>query len=186
MPLVQAATRFVNYPASSDHTIAVAATTAEPAPEETRSASFSNVGPAPGTDDFSGGESAGAEPDLGAPGMKLAALRGTTSQTTFEETLSGTSMAAPLVAGGVAALLESTGSMEFDDLTDRLERTAQPAEQVAEAEVGAGLLDLDAAVSDDEREETQADAMDDEAVTRDEAFRSESDWRGRPFLGVFD
>jgi len=55
-----------------------------------RSASFANVGPSPGTVNFSEGETSGVEVDIAAPGMAQEAQldSGTT-------TLSGTSMAAP-------------------------------------------------------------------------------------------
>jgi len=62
-----------------------------------RSASFANVGPSPGTVNFSEGETSGVEVDIAAPGMAQEAQldSGTT-------TLSGTSMAAPDVAGAAA------------------------------------------------------------------------------------
>jgi len=91
--------RFVAYPAADPNTLSVSATDvpASGDPTDVRSASFANVGPSPGTVNFSEGETSGVEVDIAAPGMAQEAQldSGTT-------TLSGTSMAAPDVAGAAA------------------------------------------------------------------------------------
>lgn len=168
-------TRHVNYPASHPDTIAVGATTTG-APDAVESASFSNVGPAPGTLDFSALDTAGTEVDLGAPGMELQAeLPGGLT------TLSGTSMAAPFVAGA-AALVAQEVTAEDDEraeaVRDRLTETAQPAERIAAAEANDGLVDVEAALNDTPSEGDQSDAMTDEAEFRDRVYRAESDARG--------
>lgn len=161
------ASRFLNFPASYSGTVAVQATETIPpeGEENVRPSYFGNVGPSPGTTDFSEGETAGVESDVAAPGMELDAGVGT---------LTGTSMAAPLVAG-VAALGIEAGVLG-DDVAgdrDRLRDTASPAPRISEAEA-IGLVDASALLAGDEQEPE----MDDEATARDEAYRAESDARG--------
>jgi len=85
--------RFVAYPAADPNTLSVSATDVPASGDPTDvSASFANVGPSPGTVNFSEGETSGVEVDIAAPGMAQKQLDSGTT------TLSGTSMAAPDVA----------------------------------------------------------------------------------------
>lgn len=167
-------TRFVNYPGSDSTTLAVSATTTG-TPDQVQSAHFANVGPSPGTTDFSNGETAGSEVGIAAPGMEIEAdLPGGNT------TLSGTSMAAPFVAGAAVVVLEADGSLDGDaeGLRERLEATAIPAARLATAEAKHGLLDVSAAVSGSEADSEQADVMTSEAEARDAGYRAESAARG--------
>lgn len=171
-------TRWVAAPASTSRSISVASTTASAGEAEIRSSYYSNVGPHPGSTDLSGGESTGAEPDVGAPGHKITTARAKRDGSVTTETLSGTSMSAPLVAAVVAAL----GETDPETVRTRIEDTSAPISAAAKAEVGAGLVDADAAISNTSASEDQVDAMDDDAQVRDDAYRTESDSRGRALL----
>jgi len=163
--------RFVAYPAADPNTLSVSATDvpASGDPTDVRSASFANVGPSPGTVNFSEGETSGVEVDIAAPGMAQEAQldSGTT-------TLSGTSMAAPDVAGA-AALLATEG---VDDPAERLRETARPVPNLAPAESRHGLLDIQAALQNDQPEDEPADVLTDDAELRDDIFRGEAAARG--------
>jgi len=74
-------------------------------------------------------------------------------------TLSGTSMAAPDVAGA-AALLATEG---VDDPAERLRETARPVPNLAPAESRHGLLDIQAALQNDQPEDEPADVLTDDA-----------------------
>ncbi|HLO01723.1 MAG TPA: S8 family peptidase [Symbiobacteriaceae bacterium] len=95
------------------------------------------------------------KPDLLAPGVGITSLRAPRSLIDKQQpesrvgewyaTLSGTSMATPIVAGLVALLLEKEPELEPDGVKARLMETAedwglQPTEQ------GAGYLDADGAI----------------------------------------
>jgi subtilisin family serine protease len=142
------ATRWVATPASSEDAIGVGATTGDP-PAEAQSAYFSNIGPHPGTTDLSAGATNGAMPAVATPGMKIKAKVGQPNGSTTVETLSGTSMAAPLVAGVVGLLLASDSSLEgeFDDVRSRLRDHARPIPAAGTTEVDAGMIDADAAIT---------------------------------------
>jgi len=163
--------RFVAYPAADPNTLSVSATDvpASGDPTDVRSASFANVGPSPGTVNFSEGETSGVEVDIAAPGMAQEAQldSGTT-------TLSGTSMAAP-DAAGAAALLATEG---VDDPAERLRETARPVPNLAPAESRHGLLDIQAALQNDQPEDEPADVLTDDAELRDDIFRGEAAARG--------
>jgi serine protease AprX len=60
--------------------------------------------------------------------------------------ISGTSMAAPHLAGVVANLLQANPSLQPDDVKEILERTATPLATYDEFEAGAGLANVHAAV----------------------------------------
>lgn len=171
--------RFLSYPAASEYTIAVGSTTVQ-APPDTRSSYFSNVEPSPGTDDFSNGKTAGVELDLAATGHKKEAKVATETNTVTTRVLSGTSMAAPDVAGAAHVLTGVDSSLDGDleAMRERLRTTAQPVEQLAAAEVGDGLLDVQAAVDNTPPDEEQADVMTNSAASRNAAYRAEADARG--------
>ena len=163
--------RFVAYPAADPNTVAVSATDVPTSgdPTEVRSAAFANVGPSPGTVNFSQGETSGVEVDIAAPGMAQEADldSGTT-------TLSGTSMAAPDVAGA-AAILAADG---VDKPAERLRETARPVPNIAPAESRHGLLDIQAALQDDVPEDEPEDVITSDAKLRNDIFRGEAAARG--------
>jgi serine protease AprX len=104
-------------------------------------------------------------PSLVAPGIDVVSLRGSTSQTgvlgvvagadasrlnpgeiPFYTTASGTSFSAPQVAGTIALMLEANPSLNTAQIKDILQRTATPLPPYFRHEVGAGMLNVHAAV----------------------------------------
>ena len=104
-------------------------------------------------------------PTLVAPAVNVASLRGTVSQTgilgaatgvdasrltpaelPFYTTASGTSFSAPQVAGAIALMLETNPSLTSAAIKDILQRTATPLPPYFRHEVGAGMLNVHAAV----------------------------------------
>jgi hypothetical protein len=176
-------TRWVATPASSEFAIGVGATTGQPA-VDAKSAYFSNIGPHPGTTDLSQGATNGAEPDVAAPGMKIQALVGQTNGSTTERKLSGTSMAAPIVAGVSGLLLASDSSLDsFEAVRSRLRTHARPIPAAGVNEVGSGMVDADAAVTETETVD-QTEEMTDNAFARNEAYTGLSRQQGG-FLARF-
>lgn len=153
-------TTFVASPASAADGFGVNATNVPESGDrdDTRIANFGNVGPHPGSQDLSDGASAGATPKLAAPGMNI--------RIDPIATLSGTSMAAPMVAGG-ATLLAAEGYTNTE-IWDRLTACAYPAENFGITEAEYGLLDVEAALEGHEYEDDQEDVRNDAARTRDE------------------
>lgn len=116
-------------------------------------APFSSVGPT---------ADGAQKPDLVAPGRKMVSLRSpdstldqlyperrvtaANSQTADYFRLSGTSMAAPVVAGAIALLLERNPSLAPEQVKHRLLATATPVPAATAAAQGAGMLDALAAV----------------------------------------
>lgn len=169
-------TRWVGSPASVPGSISVASVTAEADSADVRSSYFSNVGPHPGTTDFSAGATEGAEPDVAAPGHKVTTTVAQPDGATAEKTLTGTSMACPIAAAIAAARIADDSDLQGDVEATRtaIQDTAEPLEQVAVAEVGAGRIDgqalLDESVSDSDQDSIMSTA----ARQRDSAYRAES------------
>lgn len=170
-------TRFTASPSDADEAVSVGATTAEAA-SEAQSAAYSQVDPDPGTTDFSAGATQGSHIDVAAPGCRIAVQTpGGRSR------LTGTSMATPCVAGGIALLYAADSSIRGDvEATKERLAYAQPVPAAGETEVGHGMLDVAAAINETDSEQTQSDARDSEAEGRDEAHRGLS--RG-PLGGAF-
>jgi serine protease AprX len=95
-------------------------------------------------------------PDLVAPGVDIVAPRalsgvvaapnlGDPTNALSYSSLSGTSMAAPHVAGAAAILLQARPDWRMDDVLRALAATARPAGEAWEA--GAGLIDVRAAAA---------------------------------------
>lgn len=104
-------------------------------------------------------------PSLVAPAVNVVSLRSLVSQTgvlgvaagadaarltpgelPFYTTASGTSFSAPQVAGAVALMLEANPSLNTWQIKDILQRTATPLPPYFQHEVGAGMLNVHAAV----------------------------------------
>jgi serine protease AprX len=108
-----------------------------------------------------------AKPDLIAPGRRMVSLRspGSTLDTQFPErevstlgasspqyfVLSGTSMAAPMVAGAAALILEKDPTLTPRQVKQRLLSTATPLPFTTRSRAGAGLLNVFAAVGSSDR-----------------------------------
>lgn len=175
-------TRWVANPANSPDALAVAATTGEP-PADAKVGYYANHGPHPGTTDGSGAVTADAAPDLVAPGCKITTKVATTAGGTETETLTGTSMAAPCVAGGVAQLVADTGLDDPDEIRDRI-RIAEPMPGAGETEDGAnGMLSVQRAVDEDRAD--NPDETDSNASKRDDIHRRWSDLSGRQVARLF-
>lgn len=164
--------RLLNSPADVEDAFAVGATNTS-SPATARTAYFSSVGPDNGVIDASNGQTAGAQPDVVAPGMAVDAPVYDTSLIRRNRSLSGTSMAAPHVSGVAALTLAQNPSLENDtDATyERLRTTASPAPHVGVTEAEHGMINASNAVSNTQPDTSQADARTDTAVARDEANR---------------
>ncbi len=88
-----------------------------------------------------------------------------------ESTLSGTSMATPLVSGAAASVLDANPNLEPGEVESRIGHSATPMPQAGYHEVGAGMLNLegalDAEASDEDYYQDQQDARTAEAEARD-------------------
>lgn len=171
-------TTWVNTPADAGYAHAVAAGTIDD-PEDVEIAYFSNVGPDPGTGNLSNGATAGASPLIAAPGMELEALVADTSGSTEELALSGTSMACPCAVGAAGLILaEADVEQDHDELGEFMADHAARLEKAAVNEAGAGYPDVEAAIDEDEPEESQADARERGAEDRDDLYERLSDAQG--------
>jgi serine protease AprX len=105
------------------------------------------------------------KPSLVAPGVNVVSLRGGVTQTgilgvafgvdsqrltpgelPFYTTASGTSFSAPQVAGAIALMLEANPNLTPAKVKDILQRSATPLPPLYQHEVGAGMLNVHAAV----------------------------------------
>ncbi len=159
--------RYVNSPGDADGVITVAATNTTNA-SNAGSAYFSSVGPDSGAD-MSEGRTAGERPDIAAPGMQISAPLLTESGTRTNETLSGTSMATPLVSGVAALTLDANPDLVNDTEATRetLLEGAKPVPQAGVTEVGEGMADAENAVNQNVVGTDQDEARNDPAKGRD-------------------
>lgn len=171
------ATTFVASPASSSDGFGVNATNVPESGnrDDTKIAYFGNVGPHPGNFDFSEGESRNAKPKLAAPGMNV--------RVDPLGVKSGTSMGAPMVAGG--ALVLAAEGYTNEEIWDRLTACAYPIENAGVTETEHGLLDVQAAVNGNEYEDGQEDVRNEAAIARDQWNRGYAEVRGRTLGGLF-
>jgi hypothetical protein len=153
-------------PADVEGAIAVAATTAQPAGNASaayfsqRSGQTAADGSLEGTD----------EVDIAAPGMQTTALIATESGRLDELTLSGTSMATPMVSGIVLLEQAANPSASANGTEARLEASARRMPNAAVAEVGAGLAAADRLIDGTNPTDSQSDAMDSPAEGRQQTY----------------
>ncbi|HKD96458.1 MAG TPA: S8 family serine peptidase [Micromonosporaceae bacterium] len=101
---------------------------------------FSSMGPRYG--DYA------LKPDISAPGVDiLAALAGGNDQVGWYQTMSGTSMATPHVAGAAAILAQEHPDWTGQQIKDALMSTAKELAGTTEYQVGTGRVDVAAAVA---------------------------------------
>lgn len=134
---------------------------------------YGNVGPDTGAD-MSGGASRGVTPDTAAPGQNITAPVFTESGTYRNETLSGTSMSAPVVGGVVATALEANTSLvgQPEVVHDLVIETGAHTPNLGVTESEGGMVDagrLTAANTTDPAPERE---LNDKAGGRDTANRS--------------
>lgn len=127
----------VSAPSTADAALSVAAVSV--APKGTALASFSSRGPR--VEDF------GLKPEIAAPGVDVLAAR---SQYAAEgegpyQTMSGTSMATPHVAGAAALLAKAHPDWSGQQLKDALVSSSRLLPQFSAYQVGGGMLDVAAA-----------------------------------------
>lgn len=167
----------------ADGLITVAATNVSQ-PDEAASTYFSSVGPDGGIRDLSQGASRGALPTVAAPGAKIEAATPSTSGSVDYSTLSGTSMATPLVSGSIASLLDGKSSLVGNpgDLEQHLAGTTSTMPKAGYTEVGAGMVNLSEALATSDAAsassyyERQKTARDEDATARDEGNSALSGW----------
>jgi subtilisin family serine protease len=100
---------------------------------------FSSMGPRYG--DY------GMKPDITAPGVDILAARaGGNAQDGYYQTMSGTSMATPHVAGAAAILVQEHPDWSAPQLKDALMSTSKPLPYTA-YQVGAGRVDVAASIA---------------------------------------
>ena len=116
-----------------------------------------------------------AKPDVAAPGRKIVSLRspGSTLDVALPDRLvagldpinpayfrlSGTSMAAPIVTGIVALMLERTPTLSPAEVKSRLKGTARTLAYGSANTTGSGLVDAAAAVATDQSASAAVDAV---------------------------
>lgn len=165
----------INSPANSNEegAITVGASSNATA-DEARIASFSSVGPARGL--RSGGEVTGETVDVAAPGMAIKTQVAEEDGTLTTSTLSGTSMASPVVSGSLAVAMASDGNLQGSpsDVRNRIENTSARMPHAAENETQYGMVNVDQMVNNTEVSQTQEEAMDSKAQARDQFYRSYS------------
>lgn len=167
-------------PADYPPVISVSATTTgDGNGSNVEAAYFAQGGPEPSglTDGDLGGE-AGVTADVGAPGFKLTTRVVDDGGSPRNATLSGTSMATPLVAAGVYEAIQHNSTLASANHTavhDAVRDSATPAENVSTMEVGAGVFDEDNLVAGTYPETSQQEAMDSAAQQRTAYYRAFSD-----------
>lgn len=172
---------WINSPGDAPDAFGVAATTSEPTGEQ-HVAYFSSRGPDPGSTDFSGGDTAGVVPDLAAPGCKI-----TVDAPGYGEIeRSGTSMAGPCAVGGAVLLMADDSSLRGDPeaLYERFQYAATTP-HAGVTDVGDhGVLDVEAARTKTEPDESQESTRNAQSEQRDAAHRALSNMEGGWLTGL--
>ncbi|APU16115.1 S8 family peptidase [Actinoalloteichus fjordicus] len=132
----------VGSPAVADASLAVGSTT-----KQDERSDFSSQGPRPW--DF------GLKPEIAAPGTDITAA-GAAGAGSDYLTMSGTSMAAPHVAGAAAIVAQAHPEAAGEELKSRLVGSAQPLADISVHAQGAGRLDVARAAAQQLRAEPAA------------------------------
>jgi len=163
-----------------DGIVTIAATNVTENASNAGVAHFSQRGPDPGAKSTTFGATRGADPTVAAPGMEI------TAQTADgQRTLSGTSMATPLVSGAAALVLEQHPDATPGEIEQRLAHGATPINGSGVHEVGAGMVNVEGALETEPDPETdyyedQREARTDAAQARDDIYEGiAGDVRGR-------
>jgi subtilisin family serine protease len=155
-------------PAEVEGAIGVAATTGESA----KNASVAYFSQRSGQVAADGHIDTPEEVDVAAPGMRTVAQTPTESGRVDESTLSGTSMATPMVAGSVALAREAHPDWGVNETTKRVRKSARRMNNTAVAEVGGGMSAADRLVAGTNTSQSQSDAMDTGAQGRQQLYES--------------
>lgn len=158
----------IQSPARYPQTIAVGATNGS-VPATAGSAYFSQFGPQPKPEDEPPTPATGTRVDVAAPGMTVTAATPTVSgNATYLWTLSGTSMATPIVSGAVALALDANPAWIGEEKRVRkwVNASARPVPGATRAAVGNGMLDTQNLVTSTRSPGTQKAAMTDIAKER--------------------
>ncbi|MFG2944151.1 S8 family serine peptidase [Streptomyces adustus] len=125
----------IGSPGAADEALTVAATDSSD-----KLASFSSRGPR--LNDYA------LKPDIAAPGVAvLAAKAGGSAATGWYQSMSGTSMATPHVAGAAAILAQEHPDWKAQQLKDALMSTSKKLSSYTAYQVGAGRVDVSAATT---------------------------------------
>lgn len=164
-------------PADVPGVIAVGATNGS-RPATAWSAYFSQVSGAQPID----GSVAGQEVvDVAAPGMTVVARTPGENGLLSNATLSGTSMATPLVSGSIAAAMAANATLasaNYSTVIAEVGRTARPTPHAAVVEVGNGTIAADNLADGTAPDQSQADAMTTAASERQVFYEAWSASRG--------
>lgn len=137
-----------------------------------------------------------SKPDLVAPGRGIVSLLSSPDAVIAQESpsnvqdnvyfrMSGTSVAAPIVAGSIALLLADEPQLNPDQVKARLMKTARP---MASAGAGAGMLDAYASITSEEKGNANDgimlsqllwDAADSPIYYNSRAWTSDGSWTSR-------
>ncbi len=163
-----------------DGIVTVAATNQTENASDAGVAHFSQRGPDPGAKSTTYGATRGADPTVAAPGMEITAMTAD-----GKSTLSGTSMATPLVSGSAALVLEEHPDATPEEVEQRLAHGAEPINGSGYHEVGAGMVNVEGALEtepdpDTDYYEDQREARTDAAEDRDTIYEAlAADVRGQ-------
>jgi len=173
-------------PADAPGVITVGATNGS-GPESAWSAYFSQYAGSQAAD----GNVTNAEPiDVVAPGMKIVARTPTTGGSLTNTALSGTSMATPIVAGGIAQAMAANDTVSSftsdasladaspEEVHEAVRNSAEPAPNLATAEAGHGMFHVENLASGTHPETSQSEAMTDPAQQRQTYYEAAAEAAG--------
>ena len=168
-------TRYISSPADAPGVIGVQATSAANA-SAAKVSYFGEVGPDNGVTDASNGVTVDATPEVAAPGMNVTAATLSTNGIRENATLSGTSMATPIVAGVGALMLEANPSLRNESASFRgyMMNTSARMPNAGVTETRAGLVNAENATALTVNEVEQESVRNDKAKARDAANRAYS------------
>ena len=160
----------IGNPADVGGVISVAAVTGEE-PNSSKVAYFSQ---------YSGPQASDGNPvnkervDIAAPGFKTTALVVTDGGIVTNETLSGTSMATPMVGAGAYIVRSQNQDMDVSESRNRVLRGARAIPNAGHKDVGNGMFALDNSLSDEEGTDQMSNRTD-AAQSRDLVYDDVSD-----------